>query len=91
MSSLSLSAKIGLIALSFFAGYSFCKYVDRDERYSVLRKDSSPYLYDNITAKMLRIHEQEFQVGSLEYRLEGVLRNRNLPVMLETLSGGEPR
>ncbi len=89
MGSFGMPARLGLGALLFVAGYSFCRYVNSDERYSLLRRKGDPYLYDGSQDQDLRIYEKEFQVGSLEYRLEGVLRDRRLPSMLKKLSTGE--
>ncbi len=79
------SIKAGLMVLSFVAGYSYHLYLTRDERYSVERKNGESYLYDHQRDHGLPIHEKEFQVGSLEYRLEGILRDRSLPTVLNKL------
>ena len=86
MGALSVSAKVGLGFVLFVAGYSFCRYVNSDERYSIARRNNEPYLYDHYRNTGLPILEKEFQVGSLEYRLEGVLKDRTLPSVLQTLS-----
>ncbi len=80
------SVKIGIGFLVFVAGYSFCRYVSGDERYSVLRRNGEPYLYDRNEEKSIAINEKEFQAGTLEYRLEGVLRDRRMPQILKKLS-----
>ena len=86
MGALGLSAKAGLGFLLFVAGYSFCRYVNSDDRYSIIRRDGEPYLYDRQHERGLPIIEKEFQIGSLEYRLEGILRDRRLALVLNTLS-----
>ena len=91
MSGLGLSARLGLGALLFFAGYSFCLYVHADERYSIQRKNGVAYLYDQMHDTSLAIDDKSFQVGTLEYRLEGILRDRRLPQVLATLSEDEGR
>jgi hypothetical protein len=69
----------------FVAGYSFCRYVHSDQRYTILRKNDIPYLYDRQLERSLPIDEQQFQVGTLEYRLEGVLKDRHLSKLMERL------
>lgn len=86
MGALSVSAKAGLGFILFVAGYSFCRYVNSDERYSIVRRNSEPYLYDHHRDTGIPILEKEFQVGTLEYRLEGVLKDRTLPLVLQQLS-----
>lgn len=86
---LSASARVGLGFILFVAGYAFCRYVYSDEQYSILRRGGEPYVYDHESRVSLAIDEKTFQVGSLEYRLEGVLRDRRLPGVLKTLSTGE--
>ncbi len=86
MGALGVSAKAGLGFIVFVAGYSFCRYVNNDERYSVVRRNNMPYLYDHHHDTGLPILEKEFQVGTLEYRLEGVLKDRTLPSVLQRLS-----
>ena len=81
--------KVGTWFLFFLAGYSFCRYVNDDVRYDIERRNGEAYLYDNVVEKVLPIDERNFQVGNLEYRLEGVLRDRRLPGVLEKLSGGK--
>ena len=80
------SVKIGIGFLLFVAGYSFCRYVNNDERYSIFRRNSEPFLYDHREGKSLLINEKEFQLGTLEYRLEGILRDRHLSQVLNKLS-----
>ena len=86
MGALGFSAKAGLGFLLFVAGYSFCRYVNNDHQYSIIRRDGKPYLYDHNHDRDLPLLEKEFQMGSLEYRLEGILHDRRLPAVLHKLS-----
>lgn len=89
MKVINTSMKIGLGFLIFVAGYSFCRYVNNDQRYSILRKNDNPYLHDRQVGRSLPIDQQQFQVGTLEYRLEGVLKDSRLSQLMEKLGREE--
>ena len=84
--------KMHVGALLFFAGYSFCNYVHSDKRYCLTRLNNVPYRADKARKERLPIIEDKFQVGSLEYRLSGILIDQDLQQTLKKLKyGGEPR
>ena len=89
MKVINASMKMGLGFLIFVAGYSFCRYVNNDERYTILRKNDAPYLYDRQLGRSLLIDQQQFQVGTLEYRLEGVLKDNRLSQLMQKLEREE--
>ena len=89
MSLIKYGLKFGGGALLFIAGYSFCRYVNGDERYSILRRDGQAYLRDMTALQELPIHDETFQIGTLSYRLEGVLHDKRLPQALEDIMAGE--
>ncbi len=72
-------------ALLFVAGYSFSNYIHNDKRYSVIRKNDLPYLIDKVRKEQAPISEEAFQVGSLEYRLNGLLNEPSLSEALRAI------
>lgn len=78
-----LRLNIGLVL--FLGGYSFCRYINNDRRYSLARINEQPYLIDKLRHERLQIDEEKLQVGSLEYRLLGILQEKSLPQALESL------
>lgn len=84
--------KLHVGALLFLAGYSFCNYLHKDKRYTLIRHDEVPYLLDKTRRERLPINEETFQVGSLEYRLAGVLVDEETRAMLKKWKyGGEAK
>ena len=85
MGFLRIVGNIGLKMLVFVAGYSFCRYVSRDDQYEIERHHGTPYLVDTTKDQRLPIDVETFQVGSLEYRVRGVLDDPQLPTTLEDI------
>jgi hypothetical protein len=81
------SLKIGLGFVLFLAGYSYCRYVHSDDRYSIFRRHGEPFVHDHQRGQSLPLLQDDFQMGSLEYRLEQVLNDERLPDVLAHLSG----
>lgn len=74
--------------LVFAAGYLLHRCVAADERYVVKRVADAPYLFDRATKRELPIDADSFQVGSAEYRLQGLVTEPNLVQRLQTLKEG---
>jgi hypothetical protein len=80
--------KLKLYILSFGAGYLLHSCVASDERYALQRKESTPYLVDKLTDVTLPINQETFQVGSTEYRIKGLLQEKDLSGTLEKMTEG---
>lgn len=80
--------RINLGAILFLAGYSFCKYVYSDKRYMIVRANEKPYLVDKVLKRQLPLDEGTFQVGTLEYRICGVINDPDLKVVINKLKMG---
>lgn len=78
------AVKIGVGTLLFLGGYMFSQYVHHDPRYAIRRIDDLTYLEDIQQRKRLPIDEKTFQVGNLEYRLQGLVEDPRLPLLLQT-------
>ncbi len=80
--------RLGSGALLFFAGYSYCRYVSTDSRYTIERERGEPYVVDSVRKERLPIHEESFQIGSLEYRVRGLLHDPQLNKTLQEVEHG---
>jgi hypothetical protein len=78
--------KVNLGILTFLGGYSYSRYVNRDQEYTIERYHNTPYLVDKINNEKLEIHEETFQTGTLEYRVLGILDDPTLQELLEELN-----
>ncbi len=83
--SFSIGKYLLVFGLGIFVGYSYRKFIEADDRYDVTRISRVPYLVDKVSKERLVILEDEFQVGSLEHRVEGILRDPNLVKSIENL------
>lgn len=81
--------RLGTGALLFLGGYSYCRYVSQDSRYTIEREKERPYIVDKERRERLPIEEQLFQVGSLEHRVNGILHDPRLPKVLEEANYGK--
>ena len=86
MSLFKSTAKLGIGAFIFLAGYSFCRYANNDSRYSILRRNGQPYLYDALRKEEQPINQDNFDVGTLATRLESILKDKQLPELLDHLT-----
>lgn len=73
--------------ITFAAGALVHRCVSADERYMVMRLEHEAYLMDKETKTKIPINPEPFQVGTLEYRLEGVLVEPKLPDIISYLQG----
>lgn len=77
--------KMKAYILLFGAGYLVHGCVNSDEKYKIKRVEDAPYLVDKERDEKLRIYEGNFQVGSIEHRIKGLLAERNLVRSLKNL------
>ena len=80
--------KIGIIGLSFFAGYSFYKYLNEDPKYYIKRVNERTYLVDKYSSQSLEIDQESFQLGSIRHRLLSLLKDEKFIPTLESLLDG---
>jgi len=78
--------KLKFYVILFGAGYVTHSCVAADERYKIKRIEHSPYLVDIVSGKELRIYSATAQVGSVEHRLRGLLKEKDLAQSLEALT-----
>tara|TARA_Y100000310_G_scaffold225672_1_gene227697 strand:+ start:4363 stop:4629 length:267 start_codon:yes stop_codon:yes gene_type:complete len=75
--------KLKIYLISFAAGYMLHSCTASDERYALQRSSNKPYLVDKITDTTLPINQETFQVGNTEYRIRGLLQEKDLSEKLE--------
>lgn len=80
--------KIKLYLVTFLAGYLTHSCISSDKRYYVKRDQDRVYLVDRSINGSLEIDQTNFQLGSIEYRLLGLLEDQNTNRTLEKLLGG---
>ena len=83
--------RMKVLTIAFLAGYIAHSYIASDVRYNVQRSFGTPYLCDKKSKKRLEIFEQDFQVGSLEYRMQGLAKEPKFPRLLKKYSEGDSK
>ena len=78
--------KLKVYIISFAAGYILHSCAASDERYALQRSSNKPYLLDKITNTTLPINQETFQLGTVDYRLKGLLQEKDLSGTLEKLT-----
>ena len=77
--------RVGLLGTAFFAGYSLCQYLNQDPKYYIRRINEKVYLVDKEINAKLEIDQENFQLGSIRYRIIGLLRDPAYQSTLEQI------
>ena len=70
-------------AASFTLGYLTCNAL-KDERYTIRRSNSTPYLVDKITKNSAVINEN-LQTGTIEERILSIIKEKDLNTTLSSM------